>query len=333
MKGEIPMKKNIFILPLLAISVLSGCTPPSPEISSAIEASSSVKEGPKDEQIVAEEYETGLLRFNLPEFEGTFTTSYIGYSSRLPSLSYGDHVITEGAFLHYYASDVNGDGFRELVFEENVIPTDRKNHYVVYDVKNDKRLFDTNNMTTQKYGYLCSYSFMLRIINDRLTFVPYIGEYKDYNVIDYGHLKWSEEKGCHLEWENPFDIKSIVLEGIYNTNDHTKLHLDGGRKEDGEAIDLYYFEKNTSYQMEITVVRGNKDRYLASGFLSMEWDSQRSYVPTCYNIERSSDPLTGKYVMEFSTSDFIDFDLHDWTFYFGFYGFSFYSKVMQGLAN
>ena len=50
------MKKNTFILSLLAISVLSGCTPPSPDISSDIEASSSVKEGPKDELIVAGMY-------------------------------------------------------------------------------------------------------------------------------------------------------------------------------------------------------------------------------------------------------------------------------------
>ncbi len=323
------MKKNIFILPLLAISVLSGCTTPTNAESSPL---SSKQEEPKGERIEAEEVDNAFVRFTLPEFDGTFTTSYIQVSSRLPSLSYGDTVITEGAYLEYYAADINGDGYRELIFEERLIDKAEKGHYVVYDIKNDKRLFDQKNMTEQRYGYLVKYYLECEVIDEHLVFKAFDGKSPD-KPIDYAHIRWSEKKGCYLELENPYDIKSIVLEGIYTTVGSTKLHLDGGRKEDGEAIDLYYLEKDTSYEMKITVVRGNFKEYLAPGFLTMEWDSRKTDMPTIYNLERSSDPETGKYVIEFSTSDIGDYDLHDWTFYFGSYGFSFYSKVMQGLAN
>lgn len=323
------MKKNIFILPLLAISVLSGCTPPSNVESSPL---SSKQEDPKGERIEAEEVDNAFVRFTLTEFDGTFTTSNIQVSIRLPSLSYGDRVITEGASLEYYAADINGDGFRELVFEEK-LELETKPHYVVYDVKNDKRLFDQKNMTEQRYGYFVKYYLECGILDGHIAFKVFASESMDEQPIDYAHIRWSEKKGCYLELENPYDIKSIVLEGIYTTVGSTKLHLDGGRKEDGEAIDLYYLEKDTSYEMKITVVRGNFKEYLAPGFLSMEWDSNKSQTPTYYIWMRNCDPQTGKYVIEFSTSDITDFDLHDWTFYFGFYGFSFYSKVMQGLAN
>ena len=52
------MKKNIFILPLLAISVLLGCTPPSSE-----KETSSPKEGPKDERIAANGINDSYYKF------------------------------------------------------------------------------------------------------------------------------------------------------------------------------------------------------------------------------------------------------------------------------
>ena len=142
------MKKNIFILLLLSISALSGCTPPSSETS--VQEASSQKEGPKDERIAAQVINDSYYRFYLPEFKEAFVSSNIQISSRLPSLSYGDTLISEGA-LEYFASDINGDGYRELIFEERTV-VDPSFHVVVYDVKNAKRLFDQNNMTMEKYS-------------------------------------------------------------------------------------------------------------------------------------------------------------------------------------
>ena len=323
------MKKNIFILLLLSISALSGCTPPSSETS--VQATSSQKEGPKDERIAAQMVNDSYYRFYLPEFKEAFVSSDIQISSRLPSLSYGETLISEGA-LEYFASDINGDGYRELIFKERAV-LDPSFHVVVYDVKNAKRLFDQNNMTMEKYGYYTKYkNFDFSIRDDRLVLRVLNGGNGENDVVDYGRFKWSEGN-CSIEWENLFDIKSIVLEGIYTTVGSTKLHLDGGRKEDGEAIDLYYLEKDTSYEMRITVVRDDFTKYLDPGFLSMEWDSNKSQTPTFHILERSCDPQNGKYVIEFSTSDIADFDLHDFAYYFGFHGFSFYSKVMRGSAN
>ena len=321
------MKKSLSLTSLLMAFALCGCT--TPANTSSVQETSSQKEGPKDERIAAQVINDSYYRFYLPEFKEAFVSSNIQISSRLPSLSYGDTLISEGA-SGYFASDINGDGYRELIFKERRV-LDHYFHVVVYDVKNAKRLFDQNNMTMEKYGYYTKYkNFDFSIRDDRLVLRVLNGGNRENDVVDYGRFKWSEGNNCSIEWENLFDVRSVVLEGVYTTNGHTKLHLDGGRKDDGEEIDLYSFDKDTSYQMEITVVRDDFTKYLDPGFLSMEWDSNESQTPTFYILERSCDPQTGKYVIEFSTSDIADFDLHDFALYFGFHGFSFYSKVLRG---
>ena len=85
---------------------LCGCT--TPANTSSVQETSSQKEGPKDERIAAQVINDSYYKFYLPEFKEAFVSSNIQISSRLPSLSYGDTLISEGA-LEYFASDINGD--------------------------------------------------------------------------------------------------------------------------------------------------------------------------------------------------------------------------------
>ena len=149
------MKKSLSLTSLLMAFALCGCT--TPANTSSVQESSSQKEGPKDERIAAQVIDDSYYRFYLPEFKDAFTfvSSNIQISSRLPSLSYGETLISEGA-SGYFASDINGDGYRELIFKERRV-LDHYFHVVVYDVKNAKRLFDQNNMTMEKYGYYTKY--------------------------------------------------------------------------------------------------------------------------------------------------------------------------------
>ncbi len=90
------MKKNIFILPLLAISALSGCVWETKQPYS-LATDTSIEEGPKDERIEAQVINDSYYKFYLPEFKEAFVSSNIQISSRLPSLSYGETLISEGA--------------------------------------------------------------------------------------------------------------------------------------------------------------------------------------------------------------------------------------------
>ncbi|MBR6865989.1 MAG: hypothetical protein IKM80_01960, partial [Bacilli bacterium] len=163
------MKKNTFILFLLAISALSACVPPNPETSSLIEASSSEIEEPKAELIEKEVVNDRYFRFTLPEFEGAFVTSNINFSSRSPSLSYGDTLIAEETVTSsYIACDINGDGYRELIFLEDLHLEDDpfllwsiRWTFVVYDVKNSKRLFTQYDMSAEKDGHYGLYDYTL----------------------------------------------------------------------------------------------------------------------------------------------------------------------------
>ena len=335
------MKKNTFILSLLAISMLSACVWETKQPYS-LATDTSIEEGPKDELILAGMYDPKLesddhvFYFRVPEFTERFN---LVIGSSMSMLYYGDTRIGEN--LHYdpyiYASDINGDGYREIVFAHNEM---RSDGFTVYDIKNAKTLFSQEDMTVEKFGRFASYQYALDIREGELVFLPVLGhfmgprEFEERKIVDWGHLKWSEEKGCYFKWDNVYEIRQMILDSICLKGDETRLVMDSDLK-DGEAIDLYHFERDRDYQIRIRVNRLNLGGglYLDPDldFIGIDLDSTDKV--NCELVYESCKPLEGWYVMEFSTSDITDFDLHEWKFYFGAFEFSFYFKVMQGLAN
>ena len=339
------MKKNTFILFLLAISALSACVPPNPETSSLIEASSSEIEEPKAELIEKELVNDRYFRFTLPEFEGAFVTSNINISSRSPSLSYGDTLIAEETVTSsYIACDINGDGYRELIFLEDLHLEDDpfllwyiRWTFVVYDVKNAKRLFTQYDMSAEKDGHYGLYDYTFEVIDDRLVFVPYVQEYVDteYFEVDRGHLRWSEEKGCYFEWDNIYGIEGMNFKGIY-TADDTPVGLSH------DEIDYYPFEIDRDYFLKYKVQRKNKDRLFKGMYLKVTSDVHDSLIfKDClirydYSYENAE---TGEYALKFrmhnepATDKYIPEGKHTLNWYFAYQGFNINYSITPQTSN
>ena len=337
------MKKSLSLTSLLMAFALCGCTIPAN--ASSVQETSSQKEEPKAELIKKEVVNDRYFRFTLPEFEGAFVTSNINISSRSPSLSYGDTLIAEETVTSsYIACDINGDGYRELIFLEDLHLEDDlfllwyiRWTFVVYDVKNAKRLFTQYDMSAEKDGHYGLYDYDFEIIDDRLVFVPYVQQYVDteYFEVDRGHLRWSEEKGCYFEWDNIYGIEGINFKGIY-TADDTPVGLSH------DEIDYYPFEIDRDYFLKYKVQRKNKDRLFKGMYLKVTSDVHDSLIfKDClirydYSYENAE---TGEYALKFRMHNepvidkYIPEGKHTLNWYFAYQGFNINYSITPQTSN
>ena len=337
------MKKSLSLTSLLMAFALCGCT--TPAHTSSVQETYSQKDEPKAELIKKEVVNDRYFRFTLPEFEGAFVTSNINISSRSPSLSYGDTLIAEETVTSsYIACDINGDGYRELIFLEDLHLEDDlfllwyiRWTFVVYDVKNAKRLFTQYDMSAEKDGHYGLYDYTFEVIDDRLVFVPYVQEYVDteYFEVDRGHLRWSEEKGCYFEWDNIYGIEGINFKGIY-TADDTPVGLSH------DEIDYYPFEIDRDYFLKYKVQRKNKDRLFKGMYLKVTSDVHDSLIfKDClirydYSYENAE---TGEYALKFrmhnepATDKYIPEGKHTLNWYFAYQGFNINYSITPQTSN
>ena len=304
--------------------------------SSSVPLSSEEQSGPKDELIGQgadlEQDAEGNRVFRIEEFTEIFKLCKTT-TSTLDTLKYGDVIISSNLYVspQFVASDINGDGYRELVFLEKT--EDRNRSFVVYDVKNSNILFKQADMTVEKHSHYASYRYSYDMRNGRLTFLPYIGNFSENTIVDYGHLKWSEQKGCYFEWENIFSMKQIILEGVYEEDTNIKLLQDGYREE-WWTIDAYSLEKGKNYLMKYKVLRDDYTRNFGNSFLELEWSNENpSYLETCYPVENSCHPETGDYVMKFSVRDAYFEGARTWKWYFGSWELEVNYHIMLGEAS
>ena len=255
--------------------------------------------------------------FSLKEFNDvTFSIKHPnGYTREL----YANDALVEPDLYtspYIFASDINNDGYRELIFDRNKRENEKAgNYFVVYDVKNNKVLLDEAN-TKERSHY--NYRFNYGLIEDKLTFYPYIGNYSESSITDYGYLKYSQEKGAYFEWKNIFAITSIELVKFY-VNDTNK-------EEVVPTNNVYTFKLNTKYCMEYKANRTNFDREFGNDFLSVFWDNDHpshfgEYIPN----RNETDITTGKYVVNFTVIN--PFEGATWEFFYMDYGFNVNYKV------
>ncbi|MBO4737351.1 MAG: hypothetical protein J5627_02815 [Bacilli bacterium] len=345
------MKKNNVLIILASVgglmlsSCLCGWEGPLPNgkgddisiaASSSVPLSSEEQSGPKDELIGQgadlEQDAEGNRVFRIEEFTEPFKLCKTT-TSTLDTLKYGDVIISSNLYVgpQFVASDINGDGYRELVFLEKT--EDRNRSFVVYDVKNSNILFKQADMTVEKHSHYASYRYSYDMRNGRLTFLPYIGNFSENSIVDYGHLKWSEQKGCYFEWENIFSMKQIILEGVYEEDTNIKLLQDGYREE-WWTIDAYSLEKGKNYLMKYKVLRDDYTRNFGNSFLELEWSNENpSYLETCYPVENSCHPETGDYVMKFSVRDAYFEGARTWKWYFGSWELEVNYHILLGEAS
>lgn len=219
--------------------------------------------------------------------------------------------------LYIFASDINEDGYRELVFDRNKKDGETSgNYFVAYDVKNNKVLLDEAN-TKERSHY--NYRFDYSLIADKLTFYPYSGNYSESTIVDYGYLKYNQDKGAYFEWQNIFAVTSIELVKFY-VNDTSKAEVTS-------VNNTYTFKVGTNYCMEYKINRTNTDRQLMNGFLSVFWDNDHpSHFNTYQPSRTENDPSIGKYVDNFSVINPFEGSA-TWEFFFGEFGFNVNYKV------
>ena len=319
------MKKLVLVtLPILM--VLTGCTvdptQPGSHDTSLSTTSGEITEciypiDPTRADIIAYDKSTNQGEFSLEEFKDiTFKfESSNGFDGKL---SVNNTVIEEDMYTSRYifASDINEDGYRELIYDRNKRDNEKSgNYFVVYDVKNMKVLLDEAN-TKERSHY--NYRFDYGLIEDKLTFYPYIGNYSESSIVDYGYLRYTSEKGLYFEWKNIFAITSIELVKFY-INDTDKAEV-------LPVNNVYTFKVGTKYCMEYKVNRTNTDRALMNSFLSVFWDNDHPSHFNEYQPSRTeNDPTIGKYVDNFSVLNPIESGT--WEFFFGEFGFNVNYKV------
>ena len=317
-------KRFLSLCSIIGALGLCSCNPaiPSSSTPEASISSSSVEAGLPDVVLVdkgstSEQLDKdGNLPFALEEFPETLFRVVFpnGYQR---SLYIDETLICDDLFgvPVIIASDVNKDGYRELVFDRNGVGNDPGNRFVVYDVKNGRTLMDEE--TDAAVGNYSFYRFNYSLINGKLTFYPYQGNYSENSIVDYATLGYSKEKGVYFQWQNIFTIQSIALTKIsLNEGDHALVEPS---KENGK--DVYQFEVGPVYLMEYKVTRENYERNLGQGFLSLYWNNE---MPSHFNryepSSKLSDPEKGIYVDAFSLRD--ECASSAWNFFFGEFGFS-----------
>ena len=255
--------------------------------------------------------------FSLQEFKDiTFSIKRPnGYTREL----YANETLVEPDLYtspYIFASDINNDGYRELIFDRDQRENEGSgNYFVVYDVKNNKVLLDEATLRVGNYSF---YKFNYDIRDNRLTFLPYWGNYSENSVLDYGYLKYSSEKGIYFEWANIFTVTSVELVKFYiNDTDKTPV----------EPINnVYTFKLNTKYCMEYKINRTNYEREFSSYFVNVFWDNDHpSHYGEYTNNNNETDITIGKYVVNFTVVN--PFEGDTWEFFYLDYGFNVNYKV------
>ena len=167
--------------------------------------------------------------FTLEEFTGEFAVAesklYLGETK----------ILDLNGTSKIYASEINKDAHRELVFET---------------LDNSKRMFAIYDVTRNTYLYYkavseinSAYDCYLGLRDDRLVvklFEP--GQTSDDYLIDYGYFGYLGKDGISILWQNLYELASFKLNNVLEIDGVTPVESRYGH---------YAFKSNTPYIIEI----------------------------------------------------------------------------------
>ena len=165
--------------------------------------------------------------FTLDEFEGTF-------SIHDGAIYLDERQIAEAPnTTKIYASEMNKDNHRDLVFETVL---NEARYFNIIDVKNSKVLY------SRKVSLLGQYEYRLAMRNNRLVVEAFAeGINEEIYIVDYGYFVYYANEGATIGWQNLYEVTHMSLNGVYQM--------------DGQALALepyahYLFSSETPYIIE-----------------------------------------------------------------------------------
>ena len=227
------MKKGlIFLFP--SVLLLSSClcgwggVLPGPfEDSSSKEPSSSAPKAlaPKELKYSVTENEK---TFSLEEFPD-ISISIVSYTLYVGDTRVTERGISDGSVFAY---DVNNDGFRDLIFneeyEENGKDVIRTNGF---DVHNMKKMVNT----TYKYR------LGLSIEGEKVKAQSYTASTGHKIIHDYADIAYSEGKGLYFIWDNIYQFKEFKFGGITKDDENkTPVNPENGKYTLKEQADYLF---------------------------------------------------------------------------------------------
>lgn len=186
------------------------------------------------DQLVYDASVPETANFTLDEFEETFRVTQ-------NEVFLGDNKILDiNGTNKIYASEINRDSHRDLVFE-SIKHNQRR--FFIYDVYHNRFLYE-QIVSTIKYDY----NFELDMKDNHLV-VKWLepGMTSDEYILDYGVFAYHGNEGIGISWNDELRIGWLNLKGVYQADGVTPV----------ECVDEhYYFTKQTQFIIEMEVVVG-----------------------------------------------------------------------------
>ena len=171
--------------------------------------------------------------FTLDEFVGTFTVAqdelYLDETK----------ILDLNGASKLYASEINKDAHRELVFEtyEN-----SRRMIVIYDIEHREYLYRKIAARVNDY-----YDCYLDMMDQRLAVKLYEpGHVEEDYLIDYGYYGYFGRDGIAILWQNYFEIAGFRLNRVLEIDGETLVPV---------YDDYYSFKSNAPYIVEIQMTR------------------------------------------------------------------------------
>ena len=143
-----------------------------------------------------------------------------------------------------FAYDVNKDGYRDLVFSEEIHENGKNTtHINGFDIHNMKKM-------ENKLGFR-QYRMGLEIADGRLRTYAYQASTISSMIFDYAELAYTDEKGLYFDWDNMYQFKDFKLDRV-TLDDENKTVINPTVNDNGVH---YSLKASVDYIFEIAAPR------------------------------------------------------------------------------